>query len=268
LLPSRYAPAAAPGPEWAALEVPPSNAQPQATGLPAPGPQAPQPQAPRPVQKIRPPEEPPLSADDPAAEEPPIRAEPIRPQIEPSRPVRRDAIPAAAPEQPPTHAALVGQAAPFATALPGVAEVGMREPASSEAPPLWAPPDPLAPVVLPLPVERIRTPPLADPAAEAFLWQPSSDAIPPPSRPTTGVASERLWIQGARPSALAALPVASQPAIPGRQTQVAAPDVQISIGVVEVHAVPRGPAPKRLTPARRPQLSLADYLAQRNGKTP
>ena len=41
------------------------------------------------------------------------------------------------------------------------------------------------------------------------------------------------------------------------------PDVQISIGRVEVHAAPARAAPVRAAPARRPPLSLADYLAQR-----
>jgi hypothetical protein len=41
------------------------------------------------------------------------------------------------------------------------------------------------------------------------------------------------------------------------------PDVQISIGRVEVHAAPTRAAAVPVAPARRPPLSLADYLARR-----
>ncbi len=51
------------------------------------------------------------------------------------------------------------------------------------------------------------------------------------------------------------------------RTSVAAPEVRISIGVVEVHAAPPRPASVRPSAARRPAVSLADYLAQRGGKT-
>jgi hypothetical protein len=49
----------------------------------------------------------------------------------------------------------------------------------------------------------------------------------------------------------------------GLPASVRMPDVQISIGRVEVIAAPARAAPVRAAPARRPPLSLADYLTQR-----
>jgi hypothetical protein len=50
------------------------------------------------------------------------------------------------------------------------------------------------------------------------------------------------------------------PAGPGR------PEVRISIGRVEVHALPPPARPVRMAPPRRPTVSLADYLARRSGR--
>ena len=47
----------------------------------------------------------------------------------------------------------------------------------------------------------------------------------------------------------------------------AAPEVRISIGCVEIHAAPPRPASTRQAPARRPTVSLADYLAKHEGRT-
>lgn len=58
-----------------------------------------------------------------------------------------------------------------------------------------------------------------------------------------------------------------RPPIGGDQPAPAAsgrpPDVHISIGRVEVHAAPARPAPGHPAAPRRPQQSLADYLARR-----
>jgi hypothetical protein len=79
---------------------------------------------------------------------------------------------------------------------------------------------------------------------------------------------ERLWLRDVPSPPFAAQRAAFRPDFPARQTQAVAPDVQISIGVVEVHAAPRRPVPVRPAPARGPQVSLADYLAQRNSRSP
>ena len=56
-----------------------------------------------------------------------------------------------------------------------------------------------------------------------------------------------------------------RPSAPPRRKRHAAgapaPEVRISIGRVEVHAAPPRPSPVAAAPARRPALSLADYLA-------
>jgi hypothetical protein len=52
-----------------------------------------------------------------------------------------------------------------------------------------------------------------------------------------------------------------------RDEPPATPDVSITIGLVEVHAVLPRASPPRPTAARRPGTSLADYLAQRSGRS-
>jgi hypothetical protein len=47
----------------------------------------------------------------------------------------------------------------------------------------------------------------------------------------------------------------------------AAPTVRITIGTVEVHAVPPRAPPPRPSVPRRPETSLADYLARRGGRS-
>jgi hypothetical protein len=51
-----------------------------------------------------------------------------------------------------------------------------------------------------------------------------------------------------------------------------APEVRITIGTVEVHAIPPrpsspSPAPQRPSAARRPGTSLAEYLGKRAGRS-
>jgi len=52
-----------------------------------------------------------------------------------------------------------------------------------------------------------------------------------------------------------------------RDEPTPAPDVRITIGVVEVHAVPPRSSPPRPVTARRPGTSLAEYLGQRTGRS-
>jgi hypothetical protein len=213
---------------------------------------------------MRLPADPLLSPEDAPAEDSPNESVSTQAQIESLRPEPPHAISVVPSEQSSVTQSPVGHAAVLPTALPQVT------PASPEAVP-WPSRQPLAAAVLPIPEERRSIPPVADPLAEAMVpepqWPPSPDAVLSPSPPSIALVPERLWLDGARPSPLTTLPAASRSAVPGRQMQAAAPDVQISIGVVEVHAVPRKSAPSLVTTARRPQLSLADYLAQRSGKT-
>lgn len=75
---------------------------------------------------------------------------------------------------------------------------------------------------------------------------------PPPGRPPIQPMGSAY-----RPAAEKAMPAPS-----GR------PEVRISIGRVEVHALPPPPRTVRQAPPRRPTVSLADYLARRGGRAP
>jgi hypothetical protein len=78
----------------------------------------------------------------------------------------------------------------------------------------------------------------------------AAEPIPAGRRPPVAFNLNPATTSAARPT-----PAASAPA--------RAPDVHISIGRLEVHAGPARAAPARPAPPRRPQQSLADYLARR-----
>jgi hypothetical protein len=75
--------------------------------------------------------------------------------------------------------------------------------------------------------------------------------------------AERLQPTSHRPAPIPGVPRASAPVANAAVSAPRPPHVHISIGRVEVHAVPARAAAARSAPVRRPQLSLADYLAQR-----
>jgi hypothetical protein len=93
---------------------------------------------------------------------------------------------------------------------------------------------------------RPVTPPPAPlsphPSALSLAARPPSTGHVPPDR----VAAFAPQIRGESPSA---------------------PEVRISIGVVEVHATPPRPLPTRPPPARQPSTTLAEYLARRAGRS-
>ncbi|HEY3709923.1 MAG TPA: hypothetical protein VGL64_11145 [Amycolatopsis sp.] len=97
-------------------------------------------------------------------------------------------------------------------------------------------------------------------APAAFPAVPSTPAAPltPPSEPVRA-------FPVARPRPGGALTVPPRPPMARRQTGQAGPDVHISIGRVEIKAVP-GPAPApRSERPRRPVLGLDEYLKERTG---
>jgi hypothetical protein len=88
-----------------------------------------------------------------------------------------------------------------------------------------------------------------DASASATTFQPARHSAQPAAAP---------FVPSPRASTAFALP-----SIAGQTAPARAPDVQISIGRLEVHAALARAGPVRAAPVRRPSLSLADYLAQR-----
>jgi hypothetical protein len=123
-----------------------------------------------------------------------------------------------------------------------------------------------------------HAPPL--PSATPFAIEASAAVTPgraqasPSTDPGAHFEAESRQPAAHRPRPAAAAFVPSPTEIPssartpapyaaGLPASVRMPDVQISIGRVEVNAAPARAAPVRTAPARRPPLSLAEYLAQR-----
>jgi hypothetical protein len=78
--------------------------------------------------------------------------------------------------------------------------------------------------------------------------------------PDAHLMAERLQPTSHRPAPIPGVPRASAPVANADVSAARPPHVHISIGRVEVHAVPARAAAPRSAPVRRPQLSLADYL--------
>jgi len=247
LLPSRHEPAGIRGvPDWEA----PGTFEPEAPASPATGWQAPRIRPPAPQQEYRPRVGSAAALVDPLVEEVPGEAEPAQQRIEPGRPAPRTAV---AADQTPGSPEVAAQGISSPNGSPEVVAVSLRHSAAAL---------PAAPISDRFADHSAVVPSLSEPAGVA------SDMTPSAPRPAPGNGPERLW----PPDAPARLPAVGRAAVPAdfpvRQMQAAAPDVQISIGVVEVHAAARRQAPVRPAPARPRQVSLADYLAQRRGRSP
>jgi hypothetical protein len=251
LLPTRHEPAGIIGvPDWQA----PATFESEAPASPATGWRAPRIRAPAPQPEYRPRAGSAAALVDPLVEEVPGQGEPAQQRIEPGRPASRTAV---AADQTPGSPEVAAQGISSPNGSPEVVAV------SAEVLPRYsAAALPAAPISDRFADHSAVAPSLSEPAGVA------SDMTPSAPRSAPGIAPERLWLPDA-PARLPAIGRAAVPAdFPVRQMQAAAPDVQISIGVVEVHAAPRRPAPVRAAPARPRQVSLADYLAQRRGRSP
>jgi hypothetical protein len=115
-------------------------------------------------------------------------------------------------------------------------------------------------VTFPVPISSATNTVAAVPVAAALpAVLPTSAAQPaPPSEPVRAFPVAR-----SRPGETPTLP--PRPPTARRQTEPAGPDVHISIGRVEIKAVP-GPAPApRPERPRRPVLGLDEYLKERGG---
>jgi hypothetical protein len=112
-------------------------------------------------------------------------------------------------------------------------------------------------------IERIEAPASARPSGRASIGRPAidtpggqqvyADAIPRHDQRTRAVPAH------AARTAMAERP-AAQPMSPT--------DVHVTIGRVEVQAAPARVEPARVRSPQQPQLSLADYLRRRSGRTP
>jgi hypothetical protein len=101
--------------------------------------------------------------------------------------------------------------------------------------------------------------------AEAVEPLPATvaDALPPWSARAPDAAPPLPPRRQTEPPAVPpAPPLATRVAAPALEPR-RLPDVHISIGRLEVHALPARATPARATPARAPRVTLADYLAQR-----
>jgi hypothetical protein len=211
----------------------------------------------------------------------------------PARAMRHAPQPSTGPETPPTpqaRRALAGQDATEAEAESPVS-VSFLSPADMAPQPVHAPP---LPSTTPFAIEasaavtpgRAQASPSTVPAAPVTAAAPLAEAEQPELTARIAVSRPRPTASGAhfeaesrqpaahrpRPAAAAfvpsptEIPSSARPPAPhaaGSPASVRMPDVQISIGRVEVHAVPARAAPVRTAQARRPPLSLAEYLAQR-----
>jgi hypothetical protein len=152
---------------------------------------------------------------------------------------------------------------PITTSSP-VPFLAAPPPSPVAAPQASSPPDITAPRATPTP------------RAPSLSLGPTTPTAVPPARsesPAATVTSTPLPHREPPPTAprfAPTPPVASPPppftppAIARAPAATHAPDIHISIGRLEVVAAPaRTTTPVRAAPARRPSLSLADYLAQR-----
>jgi hypothetical protein len=253
LLPSRYAPAgAAPVPDGespATLEAEAPASPPTGSRTPrVPAPAAPREYGPRADRATAP--------ADPLVKEVPERV-PAQQRIEQGRQTPHAAGFANTTGQTPGSPELVAQAITSRTGSPEFVEVSPEAQLRHSAPAVAAAP--------------VSNRPADNSGVAQALSEPAGAAshmTPPAARPASSIATERLWLPDAPARMLADESVAVPPDFPVRQIQAAAPDVQISIGVIEVHAAPpRRPAPARTAPAP-PRVSLADYLAQRRARLP
>jgi hypothetical protein len=262
LLPSRYAPAVMVRmPDWEA----PAIVEAEAPALPTTASRTPHLGRPAPEHQPSTPQENQTLADaatapvNPLIEGFPGQAEAALQRIEPGRP--RAAAFADAVGQTPRSAEVVASAVSLPavssrTGFPEVVDVSRESAVGHSAPAL-----PAARASDRLADSSEVAPVLSEPA------RVPSELTPSATRPPPGMPPERLWLPNAPARQPANGRAAMPPDFPVRQTQPAPPDVQISIGVVEVHAAPPRPAPARPAPARPRQVSLADYLAQRRGRS-
>ncbi|MFF0148744.1 hypothetical protein ATK36_5933 [Amycolatopsis sulphurea] len=125
--------------------------------------------------------------------------------------------------------------------------------------------DPAAPSITVTSVTAPAVPVVAPPAAPAVIPPAASEATPPTVAPPTAEPVYAHPVTRARPR-----PVAAEPPRPPkvrRRPEPTEPDVHISIGRVEIKAVP---APAPATPprpgrSRLPVLGLDEYLKERAG---
>jgi hypothetical protein len=178
--------------------------------------------------------------------EPPVQPLPPGPQAQP------DAQAAMRPD--------LSQAAPLPQSAAPVSD--RASPARGRAAPPWTPADTLAAPVAPNTPDRIGPAPVPPPAAQTMARpEPvsrtlSRDPHPPAAAPKPARSPAQF------PPFHAEKP-APTPATAPAPASPRIPDVHISIGRLEVHAAPARTTPVHSAPMRRPQLSLADYLAQR-----
>ncbi|HKM74523.1 MAG TPA: hypothetical protein VKI44_16230 [Acetobacteraceae bacterium] len=157
----------------------------------------------------------------------------------------------------PVRAASLSSATPFA-----IEALAAISPERAPASPLAVPDHPVTAAV---PLAQAETPELIARIAASR---------PRPMAPGEHFEPESLPPAPIRPQPVAAAFVPPPTEIPrsartppsyaaGSPASERAPNVQISIGRLEVHAAPARAAPVRAALAQRPPLSLADYLAQR-----
>jgi hypothetical protein len=237
LLPSRYAPARPEAPEWTEMTV---ETGPDGLARQQPEPPFREPRLLyRPVPAATEPARPAATAEFAAAEKGLLESPVVTPAARSASPA---ATAAAGPEQ--SSAPGQGVALPLAT----------------------NPPVPLRPPTMPpaagardRSVDALPEVPVAEPARTrtalplASLELVASPAVASPAVPTTV----------AGPPSLAARGTEAEPAPAPRSR---GPQVSISIGRVDVYAVPARPAGTRAPPVRGQAASLADYLARRDGR--
>lgn len=226
---------------------------------PAPAQAEPGPATPRRPEAIRPLSEPtPMAADtgslqpsaqpsSPSARKPPDRAPASRPAAEPV--ARPEPVPAALEPTPPVPLTTPEPSLPPARTLP-LPEIGPQEPIRDR-------PSRLRPVAVAEP-DTVQSQSAADRqrAASPESAAPSPDQAPTPRLSTAVVVRPQI----------AAIPIAEParptPFAPGSAAETT-PTIQVTIGRVEVRAVPPPPAPQKTRP-RPPVMTLDEYLRQRN----
>jgi hypothetical protein len=118
-----------------------------------------------------------------------------------------------------------------------------------------------APRVLPGAMELMA--PTAHSLPKAFDALGEAPSVQPAPYRAASAASPFAPTATKMPGATRATATATPAHLAGQTVPARIPDVQISIGRLEVHGAPTRAAPVRAAPVRRPQLSLADYLARR-----